>query len=85
MVIKDMRETFIVSMANDFLGIGNKLPLLNPEDHASLDKFLDVSTCRTLCAQLNYDDGDNIELKLTNELSGAKRKTLVFFKVDFIN
>ncbi|KAK0158915.1 hypothetical protein PV328_009853 [Microctonus aethiopoides] len=80
MVIKDMRETFIVSMANDFLGIRNKLPSLNPEDHASLDKFLDVSTCRALCAQRNYDDGDNIELKLTNDLSGANGKTLVFFK-----
>lgn len=81
MVVMDKRESLIVSTASHFFGVQNDE--LNPEDQMVLDKFLDNATCRTLFAQIGYDE-DIRKLKLRSQPT-ALHKTLVFFKVSHHN
>ncbi|KAG7196616.1 hypothetical protein KM043_007921 [Ampulex compressa] len=79
MVLFDKRKTFIVSAACHFFGV----PLDDKEiaeEKLALDKFLDESTCRTLCARPVGINEDNAWLELTNELQTGEN-TLVFYKI----
>lgn len=75
MVIVDKPRHLIVLTAGHFFGTGQQADE-DIEDREILDRFLEQSSCRTLCAR----PVDENRLKLTTEVP-AGRNTLVFFKV----
>ncbi|KAL0104886.1 hypothetical protein PUN28_016497 [Cardiocondyla obscurior] len=80
MVVADKRRHLIVSTAEHFFSASVQHDEENIEDREILDRFLEQSSCRTLCAQPVDNDRNRIRLKLSTELP-AGRNTLVFFKV----
>lgn len=79
MVVLDKRRTLIVSTAGNFFGISSQLDseIVNS---SVLEKFLNQSSCRILCAHPTFQEENETFLNLTNELAVGKN-TLVFFKV----
>ncbi|XP_020293197.1 cytoplasmic dynein 2 heavy chain 1 [Pseudomyrmex gracilis] len=77
MVVVDKPRHLIVLTAGHFFGTGQQTDD-DIEDREILDRFLEQSSCRTLCAR--PIDEDRNRLKLTIEVP-AGRNTLVFFKV----
>jgi len=80
MVVVDKRRYLIVSTAGYFFGTSVQQGDDDIEDRETLDRFLEQSSCRTLCARPADTNRDQVRLKLTTELP-AGRNTLVFFKV----
>ena len=80
MVAADQRGTLIVSTAGNFFRVPANDVVKTTEGDAVLEKFLDVPSCRTLCAHPLQSGTDGVRLKLTNELP-VGRNALVFFKV----
>nr|XP_012219219.1 PREDICTED: cytoplasmic dynein 2 heavy chain 1 [Linepithema humile] len=80
MVVVDKRRYLIVSTAGYFFGTSVQQDDDDIEDRETLDRFLEQSSCRTLCARPADTNRDQVRLKLTTELP-AGRNTLVFFKV----
>lgn len=80
MVLVDKRRYLIVSTAGYFFGASVQQDDDDIEDREILDRFLEQSSCRTLCAQPADANRDQVRLKLTTELPTG-RNTLVFFKV----
>lgn len=80
MVVADKRRHLIVSTAGHFFSASVQHDEDNIEDREILDRFLEQSSCRTLCASPVDADRDQVRLKLSTELL-AGRNTLVFFKV----
>ncbi|XP_051159645.1 cytoplasmic dynein 2 heavy chain 1 [Leptopilina boulardi] len=80
MVVLDKRRTLIISTAGNFFGITSQLDS-EIVDSSVLEKFLNQSSCRTLCAHPTFHEDNETFLNLTNELPIGKN-TLVFFKVN---
>ncbi|XP_071561821.1 cytoplasmic dynein 2 heavy chain 1 [Temnothorax nylanderi] len=80
MVVADKRRRLIVSTAGHFFSASVQHDEEDVEDREILDRFLEQSSCRTLCARPVDADRNQVRLKLSTELP-AGRNTLVFFKV----
>jgi len=80
MVVADKRH-LIVSTAGHFFSTSVQHDEEDIEGREILDRFLEQSSCRTLCARPVDADRDQVRLKLSTELP-AGRNTLVFFKVE---
>ncbi|XP_043268031.1 cytoplasmic dynein 2 heavy chain 1 [Venturia canescens] len=80
MVAADKRGTLIISTAGNFFGVPINDPEVAIEGEAVLEKFLDASSCRTICATPTRTTTDSMCLKLTNEIPTG-RNSLVFFKL----
>lgn len=81
MVVADKRRRLIVSTAGHFFSASVQHDEEDVEDREILDRFLEQSSCRTLCARpVEAADQNQVRLKLSTELP-AGRNTLVFFKV----
>lgn len=80
MVVADKRRRLIVSTAGHFFSASVQHDEVDVEDREILDRFLEQSSCRTLCARPVEANRDQVRLKLSTELP-AGRNTLVFFKV----
>ncbi|KAL6266424.1 hypothetical protein P5V15_003274 [Pogonomyrmex californicus] len=80
MVVVDKRRRLIVSTAGHFFSASVQHDEVDVEDREILDRFLEQSSCRTLCARPVDVEQDQVRLKLSTELP-ADRNTLVFFKV----
>lgn len=80
MVVADKRRRLIVSTAGHFFSASVQHDEEDVEDREILDRFLEQSSCRTLCARPVHADRNQVRLKLSTELP-AGRNTLVFFKV----
>jgi hypothetical protein len=85
MVVVDKRRYLIVSTAGHFFNTSVQPDDDDIEDREILDRFLEQSSCRTLCARPIDADQKQTRLKLSIDLSAGKN-TLVFFKVrwDFL-
>ena len=83
MVALDKRRNYIVATASNFFGATNSSLKLESEELLLLNKFLDESKCKTLCAvHLLDSEFKETRVKLTNRLS-SDDNTLVFYKVSF--
>jgi len=80
MVVVDKRRYLIVSTAGHFFNTSVQPDDDDVEDREILDRFLEQSSCRTLCARPIDADQKQARLKLSIDLSAGKN-TLVFFKV----
>ncbi|XP_032668403.1 cytoplasmic dynein 2 heavy chain 1 [Odontomachus brunneus] len=80
MVVADKRRYLIVSTAGHFFSTSVRHDEEDVEGREILDRFLEQSSCRTLCARPIDEDQDQVRLKLSTELTAGKN-TLVFFKV----
>lgn len=80
MVVVDKRRYLIVSTAGHFFSASVQHDEEDVEGREILDRFLEQSSCRTLCARPIDEDQDQVRLKLSTELIAGKN-TLVFFKV----
>ena len=81
MVVADKRH-LIVSTAGNFFSASVQHDDEDIEDREILDRFLEQSSCRTLCARPVDTDRNQVRLKLSTELPAGTRNTLVFFKVE---
>lgn len=80
MVVADKRRYLIISTAGHFFSASVRDDEDDIEDREILDRFLEQSSCRTLCARPIDEDRGQVRLKLSTELTAGKN-TLVFFKV----
>lgn len=80
MVVADKRRYLIVSTAGHFFSASVRHDEEDAEEREILDRFLEQSSCRTLCARPVDADRDQVRLKLSTE-PPAGTNTLVFFKV----
>ncbi|XP_018402903.1 PREDICTED: cytoplasmic dynein 2 heavy chain 1 [Cyphomyrmex costatus] len=81
MVVADKPRHLIVSTAGNFFNASVQHDEEDIEDREILDRFLEQSSCRTLCARPVDTDRNQVRLKLSTELPAGIRNTLVFFKV----
>lgn len=81
MVVADKRRYLIISTAEHFFSASVQHDEEDVEEREILDRFLEQSSCRALCARPIDADRNQVRLKLSTELS-AGRNTLVFFKVN---
>lgn len=81
MVVVDKRRYLIVSTAGYFFGASVQHDEEDVEDREILDRFLEQSSCRILCARPVDADRKQVRLKLTTELGADTANSLVFFKV----
>lgn len=81
MVVVDKRKYLIVSTAGYFFGASVQHDEDDIEDREILDRFLEQSSCKILCARPIDADQKQVRLKLSTELGAGTVNNLVFFKV----
>ncbi|XP_029665147.1 cytoplasmic dynein 2 heavy chain 1 [Formica exsecta] len=81
MVVVDKRKYLIASTAGYFFGASVQHDEDDIEDREILDRFLEQSSCKILCARPIDADQKQVRLKLSTELGAGTVNNLVFFKM----